>query len=183
MDIFNIDKYKNYLINHFRYEMDNSDERKKYRKNYLESQYSDEFLQRIVDDTLSFIIEFIESNLHNIHNYMDVDLLEDAGYINLNLIGGWFSDTLYSIGTEESKKIISYHLLHKFLGTSFRIEEDYNTYAVVDKGDDFDIYNEYHYPFIRITGDFSLLKSKYDELRELKQKELILALKRKLNQK
>ena len=121
MDIFNIDKYKNYLINHFRYEMDNSDERKKYRKNYLESQYSDEFLQRIVDDTLIFIIEFIESNLHNIHNYMDIDLLEDAGYINLNLIGGWFSDTLYSIGTEESKKIISYHLLHKFLGTYFRI--------------------------------------------------------------
>ena len=177
-EIFNLENYKNYLIEVYTYEIDNNEYSKNKRKEYLENHYSDEFLESIINDTLNFSIYLLESNLGNETRWCDIDLLEDASYIFLNLTGGWFSDTLYRINYDGKEITISKHLLKKFLGNNFWIEEDSQINAVIDEDDEYTIYNEYYYPFIRISGNFKNLEDKYRSIKELKQKESVLVLKR-----
>jgi len=178
--MFNVEEYKNYLIDYYCNECDNNEERRNKRKDYLERNYSDEYLQRIINDTLNFISTFVENNFNNQKGYIEIDLLENLGGINLNISGGWFSDVLYSVGTYESELIISRHLLEEFFENDFRIEEDHKVEEVVDEFDE-DVCTEYYYPLIRITGDFSILQEKYEELKIKKQNELIRVLKKIVN--
>jgi len=180
-EIFDLNNYKKQLIDKYVYEIDNNEVAKTKRTEYLKQHYSDEFLQTLIHDTQDFIITLIENNLSNHVGYAEIDLLKDAEFMFLNLIGGWFSDTFFTVECESGEKIISLHLLKQFLGTSFRIEDDYRGEDAVDEDDDFAIYNTYYYPFIRIIGNFSTLKNKYEELRKTKQNELVLTLKRKLD--
>lgn len=180
-EIFNLNNYKKQLINKYSYEIDNNEVAKTKRAEYLKQHYSDEFLQTIIDDTQHFVLTLIENNLNNHVGYAEIDLLKNAEFIFLNLIGGWFSDTLFTLECGSDEKVISLHLLKKFLGPSFRIEGDYRGGDVIDEDGDFVIYNTYYYPFIRIIGNFSSLQEKYDELKQVKQIELMLTLKRKLD--
>ena len=175
--MFKIEEYKKYLIDYYCNECDNNELKRNKRKEYLERNYSDEFLQRIIQDTLSFISFFVENNFNNKKGYIEIDLLENLGGINLNISGGWFSDVLYSFGTYENELIISRHLLEEFLGNNFRIEEDHKVEERVDIFDE-DVYTEYYYPLIRITGNFGLLQEKYNELKYQKQNELIRVLRK-----
>lgn len=179
-EIFNLENYKNYLIGVFHYEIDNNETSENKRRKVLNNHYGDEQLQKIIDDTLSFSIYLLECNLQNETRWCDIDLLEDADYIFLNLTGGWFSDTLYKINCKDSEITISRYLLKRFLGNDFKIYEDSYGEETSDVDDDFEIYNEYYYPFIRIIGDFQQLEEKYQSLKELKQNELIMVLKRKI---
>ena len=177
-EVFELENYKNYLIDTYRYEIDNNEFSKNKRKELLKKWYGDELLQNIISDTMDFVIYLSEKNLNNENCWYDIDLLEDANYIFLNLTGGWFSDVLYRINLEGKVITISRHLLRRFLGEKFIIEEDSHIESYLDEADEYTIYNEYYYPFIRISGDFKSLEEIYLSLKEHKQNELILVLKR-----
>ena len=177
-EIFNLENYKRRLIEFYAYEMDNNDIARNKRKEQLAIFYSDQFLQSVIDDTLNFSIYLLESNLSNETCWYDIDLLEDAHYVFLNLTGGWFSDVLYKVNLNGKDITISRYLLNRFLGKDFHIQEDSNCEAVVDEDDSCTVCAEYSYPFLRIVGNFQTLHSKLDEIKLMKQTELVLALKK-----
>ena len=73
--------------------------------------------------------------------------------------------------------------IEKFLGKDFHIQEDSNCETVVDEDDCYTVYAEYSYPFIRLVGNFHTLHFKLDEIKLMKQTELVLALKKVSRQK
>lgn len=179
-EIFNLERYKEHLVSVYHYKMDNNEVSKNKRIQNLKNHYGDECLQRIINDTQAFIIYLLENNLTNETHICDIDLLEDPDYIFLNLVGGWFSDTLYKLNINGDDKIISRYLLKKFLDKKFRIEEDSRCETSLDEDDYYAIYSEYFYPFIRIIGDFQKEHEKLEELKKQKHEELVLILKRNI---
>ena len=78
-------------------------------------------------------------------------------------------------------KTISKHLLHKFLGEEFHIYFDENEVEYYDDEDpDMIIGNSYSIPELVIDGKKECIKEKYEELRKLKQEELVRVLKKKI---
>ena len=58
-----VDEYRDYLINWCKYEIDKNDIRKNQRRVYYAANYSDVFLQRIIDGTYSFIKQVLETRI------------------------------------------------------------------------------------------------------------------------
>lgn len=129
--MFTLDEYKEDLVSFYRWGMDASDEQKKYRAELLNRNYSDSYLLDIIHNTENFIYYLFtkmkeENNTFNQHIFTSIELDEECalGYcksVQLNLGGGWASDTLFYI--QDKDKLISNHLLHKFL-KSFQIYSD-----------------------------------------------------------
>lgn len=178
-EIFNFEQYKKYLIDYYVYDRDNGEIARNERKNILEARYPDEYLQEIINNTIEFLIQFIENNLGK--RYCHIEIVGDEHFVFTNCTGGWPPDTYIPIQLNNQTTMISEHLLNKFLGKSFRIERYTEEFELYEEDDDFGIGYIYAYFYLSIVGDFSLLQDKYEELRNLKQNELITILKRKLN--
>lgn len=142
-----LNEYKTYLINYYVHEIDNNDDKRLYRKESLEKQYNDEDLTKIINDTYDFIKEALCCDTIN-SGYSIVPLEDDTtSYISLNLVGGWFADTLF---TDLKGKIISRYIMKYVLGSHFDIE-------VIDEeierdNEDDDIVSFYHNYYMYLRG-------------------------------
>lgn len=109
--MISLEEYKNELIAVYRYQIDNNEIKREYRKEYLAKNYSDEYLERIINNTYDVIKTFFDISKDG---FCDIDMDEDTTtYISLDLSGGYFSDRLYidSLGN-----VISEHILKRTFG-------------------------------------------------------------------
>lgn len=116
--------YKNYLINKYSYEIDNNDIKRNNRKQHLIKYYSDEYLEKIINDTYSVIREIFDRENQEYFNIKLYDY-NNVAYVSLNLHGGWFSDRLY---IDSNNRIISEYILKHIFGNKICIfvnEEEY----------------------------------------------------------
>lgn len=126
--MFDLEEYKEEVIAYYRWERDNTEEERIKRRKMLSIRYSDEYLLNIIQNTEEFIYYLInkmetENKVIDDNIYTLIELESDkATYynntLNLNLTGGWPSDTFFYI---EKGKLISMSLLRKFF-KCFHIE-------------------------------------------------------------
>lgn len=111
-----LDEYKDYLVNWYKYEIDNTEERRNERKEYLNRVYNDDFLQKIIDDTYTFIRQIFDSSTIK-KDYCSFPLNNDSPkYISCPyIVGGGFSDIIY---IDLDGKFISRYILKYVLGKS-----------------------------------------------------------------
>jgi hypothetical protein len=122
-------EYKNHLIEQYRYEIDNVPSKREERKTSLERQFSDAKLQKIINDTYSFIKEVL-SYMDQYDTYWDVPIPEDTtSYISLNLTGGYHSDTLYK---DDKGRTISHYIIRQIMGDYFYIDVKEQEREIVD---------------------------------------------------
>ncbi len=114
-------EYKQYLINQYHYETDNTPEKKEERKQLLEKKYSDDELTTIINNTYFFIKDVLDNAYieEGFDNYK-IPLPEDTtSHISLNLMGGYHSDTLYR---DDKGRVISKYITKQFFGGYFYID-------------------------------------------------------------
>ena len=116
-----LEEYKSYLVNKYRYEYDNNENQRQKRLLLLNNNYSDEYLESIITGTYIFASKIIELAENNYYGYIEVSLEREPEikYIDLNLIGGWKSDTIVS---DSRNNFYSINLLKKIFGEFFSIE-------------------------------------------------------------
>jgi len=113
--MISLEEYKKMLIDYYRYECDNNLEKIELRKKELDKKYSDEYLNKIIEDTYNVIKMILEKQPNSFIIEMDDDT---TTYVNLNLIGGYFSDRLY---VDSYGKIISESILKKVFGSQLNV--------------------------------------------------------------
>jgi len=121
MEQITLEEYKCYLINKYSYEIDNSELRRLRRMNLLNSNYKDEYLESVIIGTYNFINKIIEIYENNYFGYIKIPLEMEPVItdINLNLVGGFISDTVVS---DSDNNFYSIGLLKKVFGSFFYID-------------------------------------------------------------
>ncbi len=113
-------EYKRYLIEQYRYEIDNTPEKREERKQSLERQYSDEDLSKIINDTYLFLKDVLNSESVIYAGYSKIPIPYDTtSFISLNLTGGHHSDTLY---VDDKGRTISNYIAKQFMNDYFYID-------------------------------------------------------------
>lgn len=114
-----LDEYKNYLVNFYCWPMDNTKSFIKKRKEILTNKYSDNYLLKIISDTNSFAKDVLMSDTID-YGYFKIEVNDDEPlFINLELHGGWMSDTIY---IDSKGRYISKHLIKTIFGKETIIE-------------------------------------------------------------
>ena len=114
-----LDEYKNYLVNFYCWPMDNAKSFIKKRKEILTNKYSDNYLLKIISDTNSFAKDVLMSDTID-YGYFKIEVNDDEHlFINLELHGGWMSDTIY---IDSKGRYISKHLIKTIFGKQTIIE-------------------------------------------------------------
>ena len=117
--MISLNEYKNYLANTYSWSIDNSSELALKRRKLLELKYGDEFLSKVIGNSYSFARSVLNSNTIN-SGYFRSELSDDTTmYINLELHGGWMSDTLF---VDSEGRYISKHIIKTIFGRSSIIE-------------------------------------------------------------
>lgn len=112
-----LEEYKEYLINTYKYPIDNSDKKKMDREIYLLNHYKEEYLNKIIKDTSKLISTLL--NLQD-RNYYSIKMSDcNINYIFLDLTGGWHSDIIYE---DADGNLISSYILQKIIGNQLIIE-------------------------------------------------------------
>jgi len=152
LSIFNLDSYKEYLINYYVYECDNNDIKKESRRKLIEQRYSDEYLQEVIDHTKEFILNIIDTCNDD---YISIPIAYKEEYIFTNCTGGYHPDVLIPIDDIDKSVMISKHLLNCFLGKKFSVFIDEDEEEYFDESNGLSIGCSYFHPKLLITGDFS----------------------------
>jgi len=135
-----LEEYKQYLINFYIVEYDSTKEKLNERNKILSNKYPDELLLKIINDTYDFIYDIYNTNTLE-HGYCEFKLEDNTeSFIKLDLIGGWFSDRLFSI----DNKIISESILKRVFGNSFMIYIREDEIEEVNEEDIYSLYDEYY---------------------------------------
>lgn len=114
-----LNEYKNYLANTYSWSIDNSEELALKRRKLLELKYGDEFLSKVIGDSYNFAKSVLNSSTIN-NGYFRDELFDDTTmYINLELHGGWMSDTLF---VDSEGRYISKHIIKTIFGRSVLVE-------------------------------------------------------------
>lgn len=114
-----LNEYKNYLANTYSWSIDNSEELALKRRKLLELKYGDEFLSKVIGDSYNFAKSVLNSSTIN-NGYFRDELSDDTTmYINLELHGGWMSDTLF---VDSEGRYISKHIIKTIFGRSVLVE-------------------------------------------------------------
>ena len=132
--------YKNYLIESYHHEIDNTEEKREERRKELERKYDDFQLLRIINDTYSFVLSVLNSDVDKKNYYKFPIDYDTTDYISLNLTGGWNSDRLIM---DSRGRIISSYILKQVFGPmlDFDVREEYREYEEDDiVGYDVDYY-------------------------------------------
>ena len=117
--MISLNEYKDYLASSYSWPIDNSEYLALKRKKLLELKYSDEFLSKIIGDSYSFAKSVLNSNTIN-NGYFSDELSDDTTmYINLDLHGGWMSDTLF---VDSEGRYISKYIIKTIFGRSVLVE-------------------------------------------------------------
>ena len=118
-NVISLDEYKNYLVNFYCWPMDNAKSFIKKRKEILTNKYSDNYLLKIISDTNSFAKDVLMSDTID-YGYFKIEVNDDEHlFINLELHGGWMSDTIY---IDSKGRYISKHLIKTIFGKKTIIE-------------------------------------------------------------
>ena len=119
--MISVDKYKEELVNTYRYECDNTDEKRKTRRNDLEEHTSDEMLDGIIKGTEAFIKKILSLSEKNYPGFIRIPLEEEPTEkrISLNLVGGASSDRIY---LDSDGNYYSMRILLDTFGDGFHIE-------------------------------------------------------------
>ena len=89
-----IEEYKKYLIDYYKYEIDNNNDKRKERRIELSRKYNDELLNKIIVDTYDFIKDIFNSDTIN-KGYCSFELEDDTtSILSLNICGGGLQDTI-----------------------------------------------------------------------------------------
>lgn len=129
-----LEEYKKYLIEYYRYEYDNSIEKRLERTLLLGRKFNDLLIQKIINDTYDLIKEVLDSDEAK-NGYCKFELDEDStSYISLGLVGGYFTDILFK---DNKGRIISRYIMQKVFGSYFYIDVTEEEYYFTDE-DDFD---------------------------------------------
>ena len=117
--MISLTEYKQYLISVCHGPIDHYIAEIEKRKNIMNKRYSDEYLEKIISDTYSFIYDVLESETFK-DGYFEKAIDDDTtSYIDLNLSGGAYSDTLFV--DDNTGKIISRYLIRQVLGKDLMI--------------------------------------------------------------
>lgn len=130
-----LEEYKTYLIDAYKHECDNTESERLKRTAILEKKYSNEYLESIIKGTHNFINKIIEIAQTNYNGYIKIPLEEEPNikYIDLNLTGGWMSDTIVN---DSNNNFYSIGLIKKVFGDFFSIEPCQIEYNEEVEGDD-----------------------------------------------
>lgn len=124
--LFNFEEYKGYLINHHTYKCD--EEKNRERQVYVESRYSDEFLNRVIANTEKFVLIVLKEIYEKLERFGNDVWIETeiSSYIferiSNGCIGGWDADRLFCPNELESDVLVSEYLIRNFFGEKFRID-------------------------------------------------------------
>ena len=148
--MISLEEYKKYLVNCYRYEIDNNSTSKNKRSIRLSYQYGDGILKRIILDTYSFIKDIFDSDTISM-GYCEFELDEDTtSNIYLDICGGGYQDTVF-IDLEE--RFISKYILKNTFGNSFTIYVEEDDEEFYDSEDGLDIVGiDCHYSlYLQVT--------------------------------
>ncbi len=160
------DNYKEYLINYGA-----NDDYLEERRNYLLNTFSDDYLDEVIDNTYMFLDRFINRNVDCKKEKINYTICDEP--INIkNSKNGLISDVIISVNRKYKYDLISLYILREFLSpyisVSLEIEEkefyESETHKVMGK-----LYTTVQLVF---KGDFSLLKSNYDNLKRMLNKDV-----------
>ena len=145
--MISLTEYKQYLISVCHWPIDHDIAEIEKRKNIMNKRYSDEYLEKIISDTYSFIYDVLESETVK-DGYFEKAVDDDTtSYIDLNLSGGADSDTLFV--DDNTGRIISNYLIHQVLGRNLII---YIKCDEIEDDSDEDILSFYFRYYIYIQG-------------------------------
>lgn len=143
--MISLEEYKNYLISSYRYETDNTEEKRKERSIILESLYSNEELERIINDTYDFINDMLNSETIEFGYYKEILDNKKIEYIFLNSIGDAFADIIYY---DKNNRRISKYIMHYIFGKYLDIVVRYVDVEKYDK-DDYIVIERINYLYIQ----------------------------------
>lgn len=139
--MISLGEYKEVLVNRCRYACDDNDIKRKERREYLDKHYSDEYLNKIINDSYNVIRTIFDISEKG---YCLIEL-EDSKIngISLNLTFGWISDRLY---IDNCGNIISSYILRRVFGEGLSISDKEKIYDDYSDDDDldFDIVSFYY---------------------------------------
>lgn len=175
-DIFDVGKYRQYLSEFSKY---NSDISTSLERKLKIDKYSDEYLQKIIDDTRELVIYLIDKiSQNNCPNrnlvHTTIELHEGYRYINNGCGGGWHADILYLPLDFGNDFWVSIYLLRKFL-KEFKIEiikDDLEYFDEVEQSGSI-----YPYTKLYICGQIESYEEIRNTLKEQKSRELVKVLK------
>lgn len=113
-----LNEYKNHLVSVYKWPIDNTEAEIEKRRIHLNQNYEDEYLEKIINDTYSFIKDVLMSDAIE-RKYYKKDVNEDTTKsIYLFLHGGYSSDILYK---DNDERIISRYIIQQVLGNNLQI--------------------------------------------------------------
>lgn len=121
-----LDEYKKRLTEYYYWPCDAGVEKEYQRSITLATYYKDELLQRIINDTYSFVSNLLNStSIKDGYYYEELD--EDISfYISLGLTGGHTSDIIY---VDSNDQMISNYIMQEIFGEiKISVDEDITTY-------------------------------------------------------
>ncbi len=114
-----LEDYKDYLVNFYRYESDNSLSRRIKRRKMLSLKYDDFFLQKIIDDTYAFVKDIFNSKAIDVGYCTFLLNEESTQYISLGLIDDGSADSIF---IDNQGRMISTYLLKRIFGDTLCME-------------------------------------------------------------
>ena len=155
--MISLSEYKKNLISVYNWPIDCSIDEIEKRRKILNDKYSDEYIEKIISDTKIFIYDVLSSETMKYGYYLKEINDDTTSYIDLNLHGGWHSDTLFIDDT--SGRIISKYLLQQVFGNNLQIEIKCD--EIEDTSDE-DILSYYYRYYIYMQG----FSENIDEIKE-----------------
>lgn len=121
MECINLEEYKKYLVNNYRHECDNNEKSINKRISLLNKKYNDEYLESIINGTYTFANKIVEISEKDYYGYIKqpLQIEPDIVYIDLDLTGGYKSDTIVS---DSANNFYSIGLLEEIFSNLFIIE-------------------------------------------------------------
>jgi len=182
--MFDLEEYKNTLVNYYRWEIDDTEEERQKRREMLKGK--DDYLLNIIQSTEEFIYFILtkmqeENKTFKDDIFINLPLESEKNTIynnslNLLLHGGWPSDTFFYL--EDPTKLISIMLLKQFF-QGFHIECDCEDVERYDEQEGIGWTDSYWQ--VSISGPLKDFNRLYKDVEEAKKGELINTLKRVRN--
>lgn len=113
-----MEDYKEDLVNHYVYEIDNDTKKLEERKEELKRHYSDEYLNDIIKGTINVIDKILEKDNDN---FWEEELRCYGKHIFLNICGGFGSDRIVET---VNNNLVSLWLMRKTFGEKFDVYID-----------------------------------------------------------
>ena len=161
-----LEDYKSYLVGVYKHECDNTENERLKRITLLNKKYENEYLESVIDGTYNFINKIIKISDDNYNGYIKI-LLENEPeiiYIDLNLTGGWMSDTIVN---DSNNNFYSIGLLKKVFGDFFSIEPcEIEFSEEVEEEDDFSIVSE-------VPSYYLYIQCKKEIIEEIKEEKVL----------